>query len=589
MEADQIRQKFLKFFESKGHRIVPSASLVTDDPSVLLTTAGMQPFKKYFLSGNSPFGPRVTSCQKCFRTSDIDQVGDQSHLTFLEMLGNFSFGDYFKVEAATWALEILTKEYQLPLERLRFTYFGGGEGLPADLEIKEIWQKLGIRPDVIFPYGREDNFWGPTGRSGPCGPTTEIHYDSTGQPCSRGDQCQPGCPCGRFVEIWNLVFNQYYQDESGVLSPLEQVGIDTGMGLERLALAVQGVSSVFETDLFQPMLQYLNATPDDYRRQPRSYRILFDHLRGVIFLVSEGIEPSNVERGYILRRIVRRLIEEADNLQVKPDNLSATLRWLEDKYFKIYPEIKGAADQADSILEQERNRLSRAIQKGLSQLSGAGQQISGQEAFKLYSTYGLSLPELEKQGYQFDRQEVERAIEEHKAISRRGAEKKFGGHGLKKDGLSDQSQNITKLHTATHLLQAALREVLGPEVRQRGSDINRERLRFDFSFNRPLTEAELTEVSQRVNQYIQSGLAVTKKSMKLSEAMAQGALMVAEHQYPTEVDVYAIMNRDGSIVSQEVCAGPHVENTQDLGRFRIVKEQSSSAGIRRIKAILEND
>ena len=589
MEADQIRHKFLKFFEGKGHQIVSSAPLVTDDPSVLLTTAGMQPFKKYFLSEKSPFGSRVTSCQKCFRTSDIDQVGDQSHLTFLEMLGNFSFGDYFKTEAAAWALEILTKEYQLPLERLRFTYFGGDKGLPADLEIKEIWQKLGISSDVILPYGREDNFWGPTGRSGPCGPTTEIHYDSTGQPCSRGDQCQPGCSCGRFVEIWNLVFNQYYQDESGVLSPLEQVGIDTGMGLERLTLAVQGVSSVFETDLFQPMLEHLNATPDDYHHQPKPYRILFDHLRGVIFLVSEGIEPSNVEQGYVLRRIIRRLIEAADDLQIKPDHLSAALKWLEDKYFKIYPEIQGAASQADLILEKERNRLSRAIQKGLSQLSAVGQQISGQEAFKLYSTYGLSPQELEKQGYQFDRQEVERAIEEHKKISRRGAEKKFGGHGLKEEGLSDQSQAITKLHTATHLLQAALREVLGSEVRQRGSDINPERLRFDFSFSRPLTEEELMEVSRRVNQYIQSGLAMTKESMKLSEAEAQGVLTVEGHQYPTEVDVYAIINRDGSIVSREVCAGPHVKNTQDLGRFRIVKEQSSSAGIRRIKAILEDD
>lgn len=589
MEADKIRQTFLDFFAQRKHRVVPSAPLVTEDPSVLLTTAGMQPFKKYFLGETSPFGPRVTSCQKCFRTSDIEQVGDESHLTFLEMLGNFSFGDYFKEAAATWALELLSESYGLPLERLRFTYFKGEGSLPADLEIKEIWQKLGIDSSVILPYGRADNFWGPTGRSGPCGPTTEIHYDLTGQPCSRGDQCQPGCGCGRFVEVWNLVFNQYYQDESGNLSDLKQVGIDTGMGLERLALAVQGVNSIFETDLFQPMIERFDPGRKNYHHQPAPYRILVDHLRGLVFLASEGIEPSNVDRGYVLRRIVRRLIETVEELGIEPEKISLSLKQLEEQYSSVYPELKGSAARAEKVLNQEKERLSRAVKKGLAQLAGPGRQISGQEAFKLYSTYGLSPQELKKQGYQFDQVELERAIEEHKEVSRRGAEKKFGGHGLKEGSASPGADSIKKLHTATHLLQAALREVLGSGVHQKGSDINAERLRFDFSFGRALTEAELAAVNRRVNQMIQSGLSVKKSRMSLEEAKAKGALIIEGQTYPAEVDVYAIINADGSICSQEVCAGPHVENTQELGCFNIVKEQSSSAGIRRIKAVLKDD
>lgn len=569
--------------------MVPSAPLVTEDPSVLLTTAGMQPFKKYFLGEKSPFGPRAASCQKCFRTSDIEQVGDESHLTFLEMLGNFSFGDYFKTEAASWALELLTKHYGLSLARLRFTYFSGEEGLPADLEIKEIWQKLGIDPLVVLPYGREDNFWGPTGRSGPCGPTTEIHYDVTGQPCSRDDQCQPGCGCGRFVEIWNLVFNQYYHDEIGKLSNLEQVGIDTGMGLERLALAVQGVDSIFETDLFQPIIKQFDPGLEDYRNHPASYRILVDHLRGVIFLVSEGVEPSNVERGYVLRRIIRRLVESTEELKIEPEKISSALSWLEEKYSSIYPELKGSAVRSEEVLDKEKDRLSRAVKKGLAQLTESDRKISGQEAFKLYSTYGLSPQELKKQGYQFDQADLEEAIEEHKEISRRGAEKKFGGHGLKEGDNSSDVDSVKKLHTATHLLQAALREVLGSSVHQKGSDINSERLRFDFAFDRALTEEELDQISRRVNQQIESGLSVEKSRMSFEEAKAQEALIVEGQEYPSEVDVYAIINADGSIYSREVCAGPHVENTRELGRFKIVKEQSSSAGVRRIKAVFEDD
>jgi alanyl-tRNA synthetase len=586
MKSQEIRQKFIDYFKERGHAVVPSSSLVPEDPSVLLTTAGMQPFKKYFLGEVADFGSRATSCQKCFRTSDIEQVGDSAHLTFLEMLGNFSFGDYFKQETAAWALDLLTNEYRLPLSRLRFTYFGGDEKTEADLEIKEIWEKLNIPKDVILAYGREDNFWGPTGLSGPCGPTSEIHYDLTGQPCAEGDKCQPGCGCGRFVEIWNLVFNQYYQDEEGNLTLLQQSGIDTGMGLERLALAIQGSQNVFQTDLFAGLVDLIKEKTE--QKNPHFYRIVADHCRGLVFLVSEGIEPSNLGRGYIVRRIVRRLLEAADQTKLSIDCLGELLSWVEENYRAIYPEIQGSAEKGRKVLELEVARLDRARQKGLSELSGSGKEISGEEAFRLYSTYGLSPVELEKQGYFFNQQELETAIENHKNVSRKGAEKKFGGHGIGGDESQEQIEIKTRLHTATHLLQAALHEVLGSEVAQRGSDINLERLRFDFSFDRALTDAELSEVSGIINQKIQEGLNVVQETMSLDKARGVGATMMGGQKYPEQVDVYAIINSDNTIFSREVCGGPHVLNTKEIGLLEIIKEQSSSAGVRRIKAILKD-
>ncbi len=588
MESEKIHQKFIDFFTEKGHKFAPSSPLITDDQSVLLTTAGMQPFKKYFLGEPSPFGSKIVSCQKCFRTSDIDHIGDESHLTFLEMLGNFSFDDYFKHEAAAWALELLTDQYHLPLDRLCFTYFGGDQKLDADIEIKSIWQNLGVKENAILPYGRQDNFWGPTGSSGPCGPTTEIHYDLTGQECAKGSECRPGCSCGRFIEIWNIVFNQYYQDERGVLSDLGSPGIDTGMGLERLTLAVQGTSNVFETDLFKGMFSSFNLNLDS--KKIPFYRILMDHSRGLIFLVSEGIQPENLGRGYILRRIVRRLIEAASEFNLTDDQMTKGLNWVEQKYSVRYPEIIGMSDKAMAVILQERNRLTKAIQKGLSYVVVSDdKKISGQEAFRLYSTYGLSPKELQKKGYCFDEEELLRAIEEHKNISRQGVDKKFGGHGIKQDEPLTERIKKIKLHTATHLLQAALQKILNCSVSQKGSDINTERLRFDFSFDRALTDEELTAVASLVNQKIEEGLKVEKQSMAFEDAKKSKAIIMEGQSYPKQVDVYAIINEDGSIFSKEVCAGPHVENTRELGFLKIIKEQSSSAGVRRIKAILKNE
>lgn len=588
MESEEIRQKFIDFFIKKDHKMVPSSPLITDDQSVLLTTAGMQPFKKYFLGEPSPFGSKIVSCQKCFRTSDIDHIGDESHLTFLEMLGNFSFNDYFKTEAATWALELLTQHYNLSLDRLRFTYFGGDSNLNADLEIKSIWQNLGVNERNILPYGRQDNFWGPTGSSGPCGPTTEIHYDLTGHECSKGTACRPGCSCGRFIEIWNLVFNQYYQDEKGILTDLANPGIDTGMGLERLTLVIKGGSNIFETDLFEGMFDLSNINLDNEKYS--FYRILMDHSRGLIFLISEGIRPGNLGRGYIVRRIARRLIEAASELKLSDDQLKKGLEWVEQKYSERYPEIIGASDKAITVIVEEKNRLTKTIKKGLSYVVASDdKKISGQEAFRLYSTYGLSPKELQKKGYHFEEEELLRAIEEHKNVSRQGVAKKFGGHGIKQDESSIERDKKVKLHTATHLLQAALQKILDCPISQKGSDIDTERLRFDFSFDRAITSEELTAVASLVNQKIKEGLRVEKQSMSFEEAENSGATIIKGRTYPKQVDVYAIINRDGSIFSKEVCAGPHVENTKELGFLKIIKEQSSSAGVRRIKAILENE
>jgi len=587
MDSLEIRQIFLDFFVNRGHSLQPSASLVPEDRSVLLTTAGMQPFKKYFLGEKAPFGSRATSCQKCFRTSDIDQVGDESHLTFLEMLGNFSFGDYFKEESMSWALELLTQHYQISTDRLYFTYFEGDHDLPSDEEARQIWIKKGIDPKKILPYGRKDNFWGPTGNAGPCGPTTEIHYDLTGQSCARGKDCRPGCNCGRFVELWNIVFNQYFQSENGQLKNLTQTGIDTGMGLERLTLAVQGKLSVFETDLFQPIFEKLSPDSKNNFRQ-NNFRILADHLRGSLFLVAERIEPSNLEKGYILRRIVRRLLESVSELNIPFEQLSSAINWIESYYGQFYPELIGSGKRLEIILADEKNRIERALEKGLSQIND-NQEIDGKEAFRLYATYGLLPKELKKRGYQFNEQELVDAIERHKEISRRGANKKFGGHGLSESVSSEEQIAITKLHTATHLLQSALREVLGEQVAQKGSDINSERLRFDFSFDRSLDSSELERISDLVNRWIGQNLKIEKKQMKFEDASNGGALVVKNRDYPEEVDVYAIISGDGKIISKEVCAGPHVTSTGDLGIFRIIKEESSSAGVRRIKAILKNE
>jgi len=552
MKSSELRKTFLDFFEEKGHTIVPSSSLITDDLSVLFTTAGMQQFKPYFLGEKSPYGKKVCSIQKCLRTSDIDEVGDESHLTFFEMLGNFSFNDYFKKEAIEWAIEFLKEKCGLDEEKLWFTYF------KDDQESKRILLDLKIPETKIFSFGKEDNFWGPTGDDGPCGPTVEIHYDLTGQACS--DICKPNCKCGRFVELWNLVFNEFYQNKKGELTPLKQKGIDTGLGLERLTAVVQKKSSVFETDLFEHL---------------GSSKILADHIKSAIFLAAEGILPEKIGRGYILRRLLRKAIRE------KGDLIGLAKKVIE-MYKDIYPEVKKKEADILTIIQKEKENYGRALEVGKKEYNKIKGVITGALAFELYSTYSIPL-ETTIAWAKEDKKEIKN-IEEfykfkkrHQKISRAGAEKKFGGIGKEAD-----SPQAIKLHTATHLLHSALRQILGEKVRQMGSDINSERLRFDFSFGRKLTDEEIKKVEDLVNEKIKQDLEIKKQEMKIGEAMESGALSFFKEKYPDKVSVYIIND-----FSKEVCAGPHAKRTGGLGEFKILKEKSSSAGIRRIKAILK--
>ena len=569
MKSAELRKRFLDFFEKKGHRIVPSSSLLPTDPSVLFTTAGMQQFKEYYLRKPSPYGKNVVSSQKCFRTSDIEEVGDESHLTFLEMLGNFSFGGYFKKEAINFAFEFLFKELKLPLEKAIFTVFEGDNKVPFDEESFSIWKKMGIPENKIKKFSRADNFWGPTGKEGPCGPTTEIHFDdSTGSPP---------------VELWNLVFNEYYQDRDGKLNPLKQKGVDTGMGLERLAMICQQKPSVYETDLFEPIFREIKR-PGNVKAE----RIIADHIKSAVFLISEGIFPSNVERGYVLRRILRRGIRYGKILNLPKNFLIPLAQKVIEIYQDIYPEVLSKQADILTVIQNEEEKFEKTLRKGLAQFdkllkskikNQKSKIIDGEEAFDLYQSYGFPLEltrELTREeGFEIDEKNFQEKFKKHQEISRAGAEKKFGGIG------KEANYEATKLHTATHLLQAALREILGNQVKQMGSDITPQRLRFDFFHPKKLTSEELKRIEDLVNQKIRENLEVKKEEMSYGEAIKSGALAFFKEKYPEKVTVYSVNN-----FSKEICAGPHVKQTSELSHFKIVKEESSGSGIRRIRAIL---
>ncbi|MBZ9571837.1 alanine--tRNA ligase [Patescibacteria group bacterium] len=606
MKSFQIRQGFLIFFKKRTHKIVSSSSLLPSDPSVLFTTAGMQQFKEYYLGEPSPYGKKVASCQKCFRTSDIEEVGDNRHLTFLEMLGNFSFGDYFKEKAVEFALEVLTKNFKIPVEKLWITYFGGEGNVPEDKESQEIWKKLGVPQDRIYKFGKKDNFWGPTGLEGPCGPTTEIHYDLTKKPCELGKNCLPNCQCGRFIELWNLVFNEYYQDKNGKLSPLKQKGVDTGMGLERLAMVLQQKESIFETDLFSPIILEIGkmvgmkeiSGPSSFERlfkpsivleeeltkmkYQRDSRIIADHIKASVFLIAEEIFPSNVEKGYVLRRILRRAIRFGKLLNLPKNFLIPLAQKVVEIYKNVYPEIQSNQTDILTVIQNEGEKFEKTLEKGLKQFEKilAKGDISGIDAFHLFDTYGFPLEltqELAKEkGLRVDVEGFKAAFKRHREISRAGAEKKFGGIG------KSASYEAIKLHTATHLLHWALREVLGKHVKQMGSDINSKRLRFDFSHPQKPSEEEIKKVEDLVNQKIKEDLVIEKEEMEYERALESGALAFFREKYPKIVTVYSIGN-----FSKEICAGPHINETSELGFFKIIKEESSGAGIRRIRAILK--
>jgi len=629
MDSRELRKRFLDFFEKRGHTIVPSSSLIPSDPSVLFTTAGMQQFKEYFLGKPSPYGNRVTSCQKCFRTSDIDEIGDSKHLTFFEMLGNFSFAmsakssgeggeDYFKEETISWALEFLIGNLKIPLEKLWFTYFKGEGEIPEDKESLKILEDLKIPQERIRKFGKKDNFWGPTGKGGPCGPTVEIHYNLAGKPCQKGKNCIPNCDCGRFVELWNLVFNEYEQDQEGKISPLAQKGVDTGMGLERVTMVLEEKESIFETDLFSPIIfeikkmtgqreissfERLYTPPIAFEKEfekikyQRPFRIITDHIRASVFLASEGILPSNIERGYVLRRVLRRTIRLGKLLNLPGGFLIPLAKKVIEIYKDIYPEIFSKETDILTVFQNEEERFSKTLERGLSQFekllklkikNEKLKVIKGEEAFDFYQSYGFPLELTEEialeEGFKVDKEGFLEAQRKHQEISRAGAEKKFGGVG------KEATYEATKLHSATHLLQAALRKILGEHIKQMGSDITPQRLRFDFSHPQKMSVEEIKKVEDLVNQKIKEGLEVKREEMPYAKAIKSGALAFFKERYPKIISVYSIGNPSdpsGQVFSKEICAGPHVKKTGELGHFKIVKEESLGSGMRRIRAVLE--
>lgn len=567
MTSSDLRQKFLDFFESRGHTIVPSSSLLPDDPSVLLTTAGMQQFKPYFVGKADPqkdFGSlSTTSIQKSFRTSDIDEVGDETHLTFFEMMGNFSFGGYFKEEAIKHAYEFM-KEIGLEIQYV--TIFEGDKNTPKDEESKKIWKSLGVLD--VREASKEDNFWGPTGSEGPCGPTTEIYIND--------------------VEIWNIVFNEYYCMPDKSLKPLETPGVDTGMGLERLAMVVQGKQNIFETDLFMSLLEILPQDMD-----MRVKRIVSDHARGVAFLLSDGVLPSNKEAGYILRRLMRRMLvyeHMMGNIYDSQDFLAKVV----EEYSAFYRELNSTIVKDE--FSKEKEKFQKSVARGLKELDRVS-ELDAQNAFRLYESFGLPYEIIKELGgdkaRDLSREDFDKEFEKHREASRAGLEKKFGGHGLIlntgeiKAASEEELKVVTRLHTATHLLQSALRKVLGDKVHQAGSDITASRLRFDFAFDRKLTDEERTQIEGLVNDVIEKNFDMGFVELPYEEAIGTGALYFKKEKYPPTVKVYSAVDpKSDEVFSRELCGGPHVSHTGELGHFKITKEESVGAGIRRIRAVV---
>ena len=591
LTSNELREMYLKFFESKGHAIIASASLIPEnDPTVLFTTAGMHPLVPYLLGEKHPAGTRLTDVQKCVRTGDIEEVGDASHCTFFEMLGNWSLGDYFKKEAIAWSFEFLTDEKWLgiPKDKLYFTCFEGDENAPKDTESHDYWRAMGVEDSHIFYLSKEHNWWGPAGMTGPCGPDTEMFID-TGKPAC-GPDCNPSCSCGKYLEIWNDVFMQYNKKEDGSFEPLEHKNVDTGMGLDRTICILQGKKSVYDTDVFSGILAKIEELSGKKYGQgeevTKAFRIVADHIRCATFMLGDekGITPSNVDQGYVLRRLIRRAIRFAGSLGIEEGRLSEVASRVIEQYRAVYPELEQNSDRILSELKMEEERFQKTIKQGMKEFEKLvtylkERVIPGKSAFRLYDTFGFPIEftvELAKEkGFEVDMEGYEAAFKKHQELSHAGAEQRFKG------GLADTGEQTARLHTATHLLLAALKKILDPNIIQKGSNITAERLRFDFNFPRPVTKEELAEIEAFVNRAIQEKVPVVCQELPIEEARAQGATGIFESKYGDVVKVY---NIEGW--SKEMCGGPHASNTGDLGTFRIKKEQSSSAGVRRIKAVL---
>ena len=622
LTADELRDMYLKFFESKGHAIIPGASVIPEnDPTVLFTTAGMHPLVPYLMGAmEHPAGKRLTDVQKCVRTGDIDEVGDAAHLTFFEMLGNWSLNDYFKKEAISWSYEFLTKHLGFSPDQLSVTVFRGegkeGEAgyIPADEEAAAIWRSLGIPDERIYRLPREDNWWGPAGTTGPCGPDTEMFIDTGKEKC--GPDCRPGCHCGKYIEIWNDVFMQYNKNAEGKFEPLGRHNVDTGMGVERTICMMSGAPTVYDTEIFAPIMAkieelrgtavaeasaFAKATADklavktgnvDDEETLRAKRIVADHKRTATFILCDpkgGVKPGNVGANYVLRRLIRRAVRYARQLGIGEGFTVKLAEVICEKYSHVYPELKVNLEQCRLDLEAEEKRFNATLDKGeamyrkvAEQLKLHGQsQISGKTAFKLYDTFGfpfeMTVEMATKDGLTVDKEGFEDANRKHQELSRTTSAGSF------KAGLQDNSEVVTRMHTATHLLHAALHKVLGPNANQKGSNITAERLRFDFTWPEKMTDAQIAEVEKLVNGWIADAIPVTKKMTTVEEAKSEGAMALFGSKYGDQVSLYTIGD-----VSKEICSGPHVANTSELGSFKIQKEQSSSAGVRRIKAVIGN-
>jgi len=589
MKANEIREKYLKFFEKKGHKVIPSASLIPEnDPTVLFTTAGMHPLVPYLLGQKHALGKRLVNVQKCLRTGDIDEVGDATHNTFFEMLGNWSLGDYFKKQAIEWSFEFLTKELKIPLEKLAVSVFKGEGTVPKDEESFSLWKNLGISEKRIAFLGKEDNWWGPAGKTGPCGPDTEMFYYVGGKPPLAFNPDDE-----KWVEIWNDVFMEYNKTEKGEFVLLKQKNVDTGMGLERVTAVLQGKESVYETELFLPIIGRVRELIS--KKDTKAERIIADHIKASIFILSEKIYPANTERGYVLRRLIRRALWQGLLLGAKivPRVSTSESYFAEsvadsvfDIYGHVYPELLAAKDFISGRLHKEEEKFSIAVKRALAifeKLRHKG-RLSGKEAFDLYQSHGLPIEitkELAKNyGIEIDQEGFRKNLEKHKEISSSSSSASF------KSGLADSSEKTVKYHTATHLLHAALRQVLGKEVKQMGSNITSARLRFDFSFERKLKPEEIEKVEKIVNDQIKQGLEIKVEEMPKEKALSEVDVAFFKERYPDKVKVYTIFNpKTKEVFSKEICSGPHT--AADLGVFKIIKQEACSAGVRRIRAVLE--
>ena len=616
--ADELREKYLRFFESKGHKIISGASLIPEnDPTVLFTTAGMHPLVPYLMGKQEhPAGTRLTDVQKCVRTGDIDEVGDSAHLTFFEMLGNWSLNDYFKKEAISWSFEFLTQHLGFKPEQLNVTVFKGEEGIPADEEAVEIWKSLGIPEERIFRLPREDNWWGPAGETGPCGPDTEMFIDTGKEKC--GPDCRPGCHCGKYIEIWNDVFMQFNKNAEGKFEPLGRHNVDTGMGVERTICMMNGLPTVYETDVFAPIM----AKIDELRNQgngdgraelgqseiTRSRRVVADHMRTATFILGDqkgGVTPGNLGANYVLRRLIRSAVRHARKLGIAAGFTGPMAETIIDGYKHVYPELEQNRERVIQELLAEETRFGKTLDEGKKEfdkcIAGIRRgnefraakdpsfvpvtQLSGKQAFRLYDTYGYPLEmtqELAREaGFTVDVEGYKECFKAHQELSRANV-------GSAKSGLAEHSEETTALHSATHLLHKALKIVLGDHCNQKGSNITAERLRLDFTHGEKMTPEQIKAVEDLVNEQIKADLPVTREMMTLEEARAAGATALFSDKYTDEkLSVYTMGRSTTDFFSKEVCTGPHVTHTGVLGHFRIKKEESSSAGVRRIKAVLE--